>query len=129
MVEQHAHATGKRLAGYYCAAAEVVQEEAAEPPAHALAFVEQIEAHYPGAVLLRVQNAQLAAPNATPFDAFTATGEPVTGLKVVPAGLQAFDKATKRGQFAACRALVDMDEHWEDATRDFRNGQVADLLR
>ena len=31
-------------------------------------------------------------------------------------------------ELEACRSLVDMDEHLDDARKDFRNPQIAELL-
>jgi hypothetical protein len=58
----------------------------------------------------------------------TAGAAAAGSLKVAAGGIQAFDRATQKGMFAACRSLVDMDEHLDDAKRDFRNLHVARLL-
>lgn len=59
-------------------------------------------------------------------------------LKVEEAGLAAFTRALSGGGggggkaggagLEACWSLVDMDEHLDDATKDFRNQQIQKLL-
>lgn len=127
LVEQYALTKGKRLAGYYYAAAQA--DDPSMPPPSVLAVAKQLQSHYPGAVVLRVCNDKLASRAVVPFEIVSIKeGAAATTLKVAAGGLQAFDKATQKGAFAACRSLVDMDEHLDDAKRDFRNLHVAQLL-
>lgn len=122
LVEQYALTKGKRLAGYYYAAAQA--DDPSTPPPSVMAVAKQLQSHYPGAVVLRVCNDKLASRAVVPFEIVSikegAAGAAAT-LKVAGGGLQAFDNATQKGAFAACRSLVDMDEHFDDAKRDFRN--------
>lgn len=131
LVEQYALTKGKRLAGYYYAAAQA--DDPSTPPPSVLAVAKQLQSHYPGAVIVSVRNDKLASRAAVPFEVVSITegaagGAAAATLKVAPEGFQAFDKATQKGAFAACRSLVDMDEHLDDAKRDFRNLHVARLL-
>ena len=129
LVEQYALTKGKRLAGYYYAAAQA--DDPSTPPLSVLAVAKQLQSHYPGAVIIRVRNDKLASRAVVPFEVVSVTEDAAaaaTTLKVAAGGFQAFDKATQKGAFAACRSLVDMDEHLDDANRDFRNLHVARLL-
>lgn len=133
LAEQYALSKGKRLAGYYYAAAQA--DDPSTPPPSVTAVAKQLQSHYPDAVILRVCNDKLASRAVVPFEILSGSGDSAgaaagaASLKVAPGGLQAFDKATQRGAFAACRSLVDMDEHFDDAKRDFRNLHVAQLLK
>ena len=59
-------------------------------------------------------------------------------MQVNPEGVAAFNrvfcgtgkggKGQEDAALAACRALVDVDEHLDDAGKDFLNPQVAKLL-
>lgn len=138
LVEQYAFTKGKRLAGYYYAVAQA--DDPSHPPPSVLAVVKQLQSHYPSAVALRVRNDKLASLTVVPFEivsinagtagaaAGTAGAAAAGSLKVAAGGIQAFDRVTQKGMFAACRSLVDMDEHLDDAKRDFRNLHVARLL-
>ena len=130
LVEQYALTKGKRLAGYYYAAAQ--SDDPSTPPPSVLSVAKQLQSHYPGAVIIRVCNDKLASRAVVPFEVVSVTEDAAAAaaatLKVSAGGLQAFDKATQKGAFAACRSLVDMDEHLDDAKRDFRNLHVARLL-
>jgi len=131
LVEQYALTKGKRLAGYYYAAAQA--DDPSTPPPSVLAVAQQLQSHYPGAVIIRVRNDKLACRAVVPFEVVSVTEDAAAAaaaatLKVAAGGFQAFDKAMQKGTFAACRSLVDMDEHLDDAKRDFRNLHVARLL-
>ncbi|GAB5032699.1 mov34 mpn pad-1 family protein [Nannochloropsis oceanica] len=105
-----------------------------------LAAAFQLQGNYPSAVVLRLRNDKLASRTVVPFEivsinegaAGAASGNAgaaaAGSLKVGAGGMQAFDRVTQKGIFAACRSLVDMDEHLDDAKRDFRNLHVAQLL-
>lgn len=78
-------------------------------------------------------NAKLAAPAAFPFEAMVKDSIEtdkwaLLPLEVSAKGVKAFDKAMAGGAFASCRSLVDMDEHLDDAKRDFRNLHLQKLL-
>lgn len=131
LVEQYALTKGKRLAGYYYAAAQA--DDPSTPPPSVLSVAKQLQSHYPGAVIIRVCNDKLGSRAVVPFEVVSvnegAAGAAAAATLIVAAGgLQAFDKATQKGAFAAFRSLVDMDEHLDDAKRDFRNLHVARLL-
>lgn len=138
LVEQYALTRGKRLAGYYYAVAQA--DDPSHPPPSVLAAAFQLQGNYPSAVVLRLRNDKLASRTVVPFEivsinegaAGAASGNAgaaaAGSLKVGAGGMQAFDRVTQKGIFAACRSLVDMDEHLDDAKRDFRNLHVAQLL-
>jgi hypothetical protein len=130
MVEQYANSEGKRLAGFYHAAAQANGPET--HPFMVTLVGKELASHRPDAILLRVKNEALSSRAAVPFEVLPLPGvegapkvEPVT---VSPRGIQAFDQVSGNGKFAACRSLVDMDEHFDDARRDFRNRHIGDYL-
>lgn len=120
--------------------------------------------HYPGAVLVTIDNRALGDRQASPFHVRTRNVDQHMGgwghahliiphphaqahtkaedrwarassFHVAKEGLAAFNKAIAGGrsskagpELEACRSLVDVDEHLDDAGKDFRNPQIAAWL-
>lgn len=169
----HTYSRAPTLPHLHTHTRQATPTDGAQPaPPQLLLAAEQMRRHYPGAVLVTVDNRALGNREAVPFhvrrrsmhagcvdwqrtshvsrvspsprlspvcaieQAHAKDGgswsRSSSSVQVAQEGLAAFNRALSGGKAGpgldACRSLVDMDEHLDDARKDFRNAQIQTLL-